>query len=209
MTKSNRAITLFKNDTSLIPKFIYLKALAYGKNNDSLNLIASLNTIIEKYPSSAVKPKAQDLLDFWTGGSEITIESSKDSTTSVSAKGYKYDENAIHFYVMVVNLSKIIKVSDLKNLLSDFNTKNFSTSGLTTSNVFLDNTKQIITVTNFPNKEKAMLYFNLIKKDKDVFSKLKPSDYKQFIISVDNYPAMYKNKDIDNYYLFFSKNYLK
>ncbi len=209
MVKSNRAIALFSSDTSLIPKFIYLKALAYGNNKDSANIVATLNIIIKKYPHSPVKPKAQDLLDFWTGESEITAAASKDNFFSDSKKEYTFNEDAIHLYVMVVQLSKNVKISDLKNLLSDFNSKNFSTSNLTTSNIFLDNIKQIITITNFPNKEKAMLFYNLLKTDKNVFAKLKPSDYKQFVISVDNYPTMYKNKDIDNYYLFFLKNYLK
>lgn len=206
MTKSNRAIALFGSDTSLVPKFMYMKALAYGKSKDSLHLVTTLQSVIEKYPTSTVKPKAQDLLDFWTG--KITAKVVKDSTLA-SNKGYVYDENAIHIYVVVVTISKGTKISDIKNTISDFNTKNFSLAGLTISNVFVDNTHQLITVINFPDKGKGMQYYNLIKTDNTVFAKLKPGDYKQFIISVDNYSTMYKAKDMDNYYQFFAKHYLK
>ena len=132
----------------------------------------------------------------------------KDSAKHV-ATSYIYDEDAIQLYVMVVTLSKGLKISELKSLISNFNTKNFSTANLTISNVYLDNTRQMITINNFPDKEKAMLYYDLLKKDPTVFAKLKPADYKQFIISVDDYPKMYKNKDIDKYFLFFTKNYLQ
>jgi tetratricopeptide (TPR) repeat protein len=208
LARSNRASTLFGGDTSLIPKFLFLKALAYGKNKDSVNIIKTLNSIIDLYPASPVKPMAQDLLDFWTGQAKAFSSSSANNTSS-SLKGYLFDENAIHLYSMIVTVSKNIKISELKNLLSDFNTKNFSTANLTINNLFLDNTRQIITISNFPDKAKAMLYFNLLKNDKDVFAKLTPADYKQFVISVDNYSPMFKNKDIDNYYIFFQENYLK
>lgn len=206
MTKSIRAIAMFGSDTSLVPKFAYMKALAYGKNKDSLDLVKTLQSIIDKYPASNVTPKAQDLLDFYTGK---TIATAKKDSVLVSNKGYTFDADAIHLYVVEVTISKGTKISDVKNAISDFNTKNFSLAGLTISNVFIDNTHQIITVTNFSDKVKGMQYYNLIKTDKTVFAKLKPSDYKQFIVSVDNYTAMYKAKDIDNYYLFFAKNYLK
>jgi hypothetical protein len=119
-----------------------------------------------------------------------------------------YDEDAVHLYVMIVTLSKSVKISDLKNLISDYNTKNFSRDNLTISNIYLNDNQQIVTIANFQDKEKAMLYYNDIKNNKDIFSKLKPSDCIQFVISADNYTKMYKNKDEDNYYLFFTKNYL-
>jgi len=207
IARANQAIAMFKADTSILPKFIYMKAVAYGKNKDSLTFVKTLQYIITKYPSSAVKPKAQDLLDFYTGKTGAN-STAADSAKAAAKKGYAYSENAIHLYVMIVNLSKSVKISDLKNLISDYNTKNFSTANLSISNIFLNNTQQIVTITNFSNKEKAMLYYNDIKNNKDIFAKLKPSDCKQFVISVDNYPIMFKNKDIDNYYLFFTKNYL-
>ena len=74
--------------------------------------------------------------------------------------------------------------------------------------MFLNNKQQIITVNNFENKEKAMDYFNSIKKDKTIFSKMSPKDYQHFVISVNNYSTFYKDKDVDKYLNFFNTNYL-
>ena len=64
MVKSNRGILRYNCDTLLVPKFSYLKALAYGKRKDSSDLVKTLQGIITKYPSNSITPKAQDLLDF-------------------------------------------------------------------------------------------------------------------------------------------------
>ncbi|NTW32912.1 MAG: tetratricopeptide repeat protein [Bacteroidetes bacterium] len=206
IVKSKRATELFDSDTLLMPKFNYLKAVSYGKLKDSLNFVNTLKYIITKYPTNALMQKAQDLLDFYTGKIKTTT---KVNGKTSAKKEYKFDENSVHLYAIVVKVSKDFKISDLKNSISNFNTKNYNSNKLSVSNIFLNDTLQIVTVNNFENKEKAMLYYKNIKSDKDVFIKIKVSDYTQFVISVDNYPDMYKNKDVENYKIFFAKNYLK
>ncbi|MFH0866561.1 MAG: tetratricopeptide repeat protein [Bacteroidota bacterium] len=211
LAKSIRAIALYGNDTSVIPKFTYLKAVAQGKTNDTAGMVGSLKYIIDNYPNSQVKPKAQILYDFCTGKTTATNTTSSDTISkTVTGDKYTLSDDAIHFYVLIVNVSdKTVKISDIKNNLSDYNTTNYSASKLTVSNIFLDNTRQLITITNFDNKTKALLYYNGIKSNTTIFGKLKSADYTQFVISVDNYPIMYKKKDIENYFQFFLDNYLK
>jgi tetratricopeptide (TPR) repeat protein len=211
LVKASRAITLYGNDTALSPKFTYLKAVAQGKTKDSLGMLTSLKYIIDNYPGSAVKPKAQMLYDFSTGKTTTAGNSTIDTTSkTVISDTYTVDEDAIHFYVLVVNVSdKKVKISDVKNALSDYNTTNYSASKFTISNVFLDNTRQVITIGNFDSKTKALLYYNGIKSNTTIFGKLKPENYTQFVISAANYPVMYKKKDIENYYQFFLDNYFK
>ncbi len=205
--KTDKAVLISATDTSLIPKFLYLKAIGIGKTKDSTTFVAALKNIIDKYPTNSVTPMAQTLYDLYTGKVTATVDVSKlDTSVAASGKTYSINDEALHFYVIVINM-KNIKVNDLKNALSDYNTKNFPASKLTISNIFLDNNRQIITVTHFENKTKGMLYYNTIKKNQDIFSKYSTEDYVQFVISVDNYPNMYKNKDVENYYAFFLKNY--
>ena len=207
INKANQAIVKFKTDSSIIAKFIYLKAVSYGENKDSLDCVNTLQTIITKYKTSPVRPKALDIFEFYTGTAKKAA--SVDSIKAAAKKAYFYNADAVHLYAMVVTISKSLKISDLKNLISDYNTKNFGSSNLTISNIYLNNTQQLVTIANFPDKEKAMLYYNDIKNNKDIFAKLSPSDCKQFVISADNYTKMYNNKDEDGYYLFFTKNYLQ
>lgn len=212
LAKSTRAINQYGKDTSLLPKFYYLKAAAQGNSKDSLGMVASLKYIIDNYSGSSIKNKAQVLYDFCTGKTKESSTSKTDTTnkTNTSPEGYTVDDDALYLYVVVVKLTdKNTKIADIKNALSDFNTKNYSATKFTVSNIFLDNKQQMITISNFENRTKAMLYYNAIKGNTTVFGKLKPADYTQFVISVDNYPVMYKKKDIDNYYKFFLENYPK
>lgn len=207
--KADKAVLISATDTTLVPKFLYLKAIGTGKTKDSSKFVAELKNILEKYPDNSITPMAQTLYDLYTGKVTAVVETlTKDTVTVTSGKTYAVNEEALHFYVVVLNI-KNIKVNDLKNALSDYNTNNFPSSKLTISNIFLDNNRQIITVTHFENQTKAMLYYNTIKKNEDVFSKYSTDDYLQFVISVDNYPGMYKNKDVESYYKFFLKNYQK
>lgn len=211
LIKAKRAKVLYDNDTALIPKFMYLNAVALGKSKDSTGITGILKKIIDNYPKNEITPKAQLLYDFCTGKSKNIISAEAPiSTPATISEGYKYNEDAIHFYVVIVKLTdKNVKISDIKNAFSNFNTTNYSSSKLTVSNIFLDNTQQLITITNFENSNKAMLYYNAVKDKTSVFGKLNPGDYTQFVISVDNYPSMFKKKDIDNYFKFFVDNYLK
>jgi hypothetical protein len=98
-------------------------------------------------------------------------------------------------------------VNALKIKISDFNKKNNSIDNLSTSSLFLDDTRQMITVSNFENQEKAMTYFTAITKSQYVITTLDETGWTPFVISVDNYPILYKNKDIEAYSTFFEENY--
>jgi hypothetical protein len=53
-----------------------------------------------------------------------------------------------------------------------------------------------------------MSYFLGILSSKYIFTKLENAGaYFNFVISVENYPVLYKNKDVQQYLRFFEKNY--
>jgi len=111
---------------------------------------------------------------------------------------------------MVIDvISTNININELKYKVSDYNTKYYSLSNLSISNVFLNDRNQLITVSSFENKEKVMSYYNSIKDNKEVFIKIDPSKVIQFVITVENYGTFYKDKSIEKYIEFFEQAYLK
>ena len=191
----------------LIPKFLYLKALALAKRKDSLNVVNALETIIKNYSGSNVSIKAQDLLDFYTGKNINNNTNVSSDILKTENKEYVLSEDAIHLYTMIVTMQKNTKITDVISILKDFNSNFYSNSSLSINNTYLDDNKQIITVSNFANKLIAMDYYNTLLNNSETYSKLNSVNFTHFLISVDNYPLFSKNKDIDNYYQFFSKNY--
>ena len=157
-------------------------------------------------------PLAQLILERLTGVD--TIVSSGDGTiaggsteTQTNFNLYSYDVGAIHLYALVVNI-KDVNINALKIKISDFNTKYYSLDKLTITSVFLDDMHQIVTVSNFSDKDRAINYYDAINRSDYIFTKLKNTDYKDFAISVDNYPVFYKNREIEQYMSFYQENYL-
>lgn len=199
------------DDADLIPKFYYLEALTLGKTQSIDSMIASLEHIVSNYPSHDVSQMARDILarlngndtNLLSGESTLSIS----GTSSVAAQIYKHDPTAIHLFVMVADI-RDVNINALKIRLSDFNQKYYGPEKLSVSSLFLNETEQIITISNFPNQQKAMTYYTGITGNAYVTSQLEGAESNSFIISVDNYPPFYKDKNVASYMEFFRKNYL-
>ncbi len=199
--KSNEGISKFsKSETE--PKFAYIKALCIGKTQTKEEFEKALNDFMALYSKTPLAPMAQNILDYLQGKSEAVVDSKIDKPVLM----YQKNDSTIHFYVVVIDAKKV-KVNEFKNKISDYNTEYHRLLNLTASNVFLDDVSQIITVANFNDKTAAMKYFSAIKDNKKVFDGYNKNDFKQFVISVENYPVFYKDKNISKYFEFFEKNY--
>jgi hypothetical protein len=80
---------------------------------------------------------------------------------------------------------------------------------LTINSVLLDDNNYLITVGNFDNAAGALDYLNVTSGDPYVFSDLGSGNYTEAVISMENYPIFYREKNVNLYELFFEKNYLK
>ena len=212
INNTDQAMRTYPKDTTLIPKFEYLRALAIGKIEVQDSLVAALQKIITKYPKNSVRILAQNILDFINKqtNNRGMIASTPGDTAKVLDNGqklYNFTPASIHFYVLIVDGNKT-DVNALKIKIADFDTKYFDLDELQVNSILLDNNRQMVTVSNFDNSEKALNYFILINSSKYIFTKLESSgDYYDFVISVENYPIFYRNKDIAQYLRFFEKNY--
>jgi tetratricopeptide (TPR) repeat protein len=206
-------------ESDLISKFEFLKALAYGKLNQLDSLKKSLETVVYGFPQSEVKPLAQEILNRLQpdeqgnlvlhdapvrGDGEAFPEDKPEVFTSV----YNEAPNTTHFFTLVVDGEKT-NIDALKIRLSDFNQNNFRLSQLKINSIVFHQELQMITVGNFENAEKAMMYYTTAMTNTYVTNPLEGSGAAAFVITVDNYPILYREKDIDAYLLFFGKYYLK
>jgi TolA-binding protein len=200
----------YKNDSVLMPKFDYLRALALGKIEVVDSLVIALQNIIKTYPKSDVKPLAENVLSYLNtkqGPQGQGSTPGQGTPEEPELKLYTYFPNSIHFYVLIVDGSKE-DVNALKVKISDFNNKTFSTEELQVNSLLLDNNQELITVSNFDGADQATNYYRLIKTSKYIFTKLdNDGDYADFVISVENYPIFYRNKNISQYEKFFEKYY--
>ena len=74
--------------------------------------------------------------------------------------------------------------------------------------MLFDNDLHLIVVKKFNEIKKGMEYYRAIDNNPGTFSSLPTKNMSHFIISSENFPVFYKDKNIDQYLAFFKNNYL-
>lgn len=218
-------------ERKIMPKFMYLNAISIGRIKGVIPLAQSLKDLTVKYPDSEIKIWADNILENIKRGNYgdlLAISYTTDNTSQsdlIKAKLsnildegteeidteeeeiYLFDEETIHFYIIILQ-NKDVNVNRLRFNISDFNIEYFSMIDFNVSSpVILSKDFQMITVKALENKEKAMKYFDSVKVNEKVYKDMKETDYRHFIISADNYPVFFNDKDITKYLKFFKKYY--
>jgi len=210
INNADQARASFRSDSILMPKFDYLRALAIGKIEIVDSMVVAISKVIKDYPKSEIKPLAENVLAFLGTQKDskgMPIETDSTAIEDLTEKLYKYDPEAVHFYVLIVN-GNLVDVNALKIKISDHNARFHDLDDLMVNSLILDDTQEMITVNNFSNSKKAMDYLLGIRDSKYIFTRLENTGmYYDFIISAENYPVFYRNKDISQYIRFFEKYY--
>ncbi len=205
-SNSTRALKEFKEPMELLARFQYLRALSLGKIEVVDSLKAALDTLIVRYPNSEVAPLAQSILDYLKDPTEISMGGEPEQKFDLSL--YSFNPNSKQIFAMVVTGERV-NINALKVRISDFNMKYYSLENLSITNILLDKTAHFVMVGNFKTIESAMKYYNAIMKEEYIFSNLEEEKVEGFVIAQENYPVLYKDKDLDKYLAFFKQNYLK
>jgi tetratricopeptide (TPR) repeat protein len=211
IAKSDLAFSLYGDTIELAPRFAYLKAISIGKIDVIDSLVSQLKMIITKYPKSEIKTLSQRIL------ATIIKENPELKDENFVLPGempeekpspYKFNPVTQHMFMIVAD-SREIRLNPFKVKLSDYNLKYYSLEGLNINSLVLDNQHYLITIGNFNNSAKAKDYLDAISASEYVFTDLKEGTFYNFVISTENYPIFFKEKDIGGYSKFFEKNYSK
>ncbi len=191
------------NDTSLIPKFDYLETLSKGRIGSIERLIENLQRIISAYPYSEVIPMAKQVLKSLSPEEDSNESGQNDDFKSI----YSYSAETFHNYILIVKTGSV-NLDALKIRLSDFNRKYSRAKRFAISSFELNDEYQLLTISRFENASLALQYLKAVDDDQYALSIFGNEDeYKQFVISNENYMMFYKNKNIDNYVEFYERFY--
>ncbi|MEX1132010.1 MAG: hypothetical protein WEC15_02190, partial [Flavobacteriales bacterium] len=182
------------------PKYYLLRAMAIGGNRNVGLFRAALTEVASSFPGTDEAKAAEELLAILDRSAE------QPGKPAPSSSAYKSEQGQHYFAIIVPNAGNDINV--IKGKLADFNTTFFRQPGMQITNSFLDADHQVILLTFFDTKAKAMEFYSLFRGNKDVLAGINDKGHPAFAISPDNYSTLYKNKDVEGYAAFFSKNYL-
>lgn len=207
---------------NLIPNFEFLKVLCVGRTSDHNQFKNALIGFMKDFPNHELAGAAQNILEYF-GTSDIqaliadlqsrpeaVIEQNTQPGDSIRVpsklEAFAYDEMAEHYYILMVKPAEV----DIKRLsfeMRNFNIFNFSMRTFNVLNSPYDSNLELISVRTFNNQRQSVNYSKMIANSEDVFSKLKNTQYKVFVISADNFIKLQKQKNINDYLRFYQENY--
>jgi tetratricopeptide (TPR) repeat protein len=195
------------NDPLHLPKFEYLKAVSLAKTQGIEQMVVQLEHLIANYPNSDVKPMAEQLLGYVTGSNDEADVT--DDTADLEETGplYKPASDSYHLFVLLLDV-KTAKLNDVRIAISNHNAAYYSTTELTLSTLFLNDQRHMITLSRFNDQADAERYFKIFMSNPDMLKAIEKDYPIYFVISTENYPAFYKDKDEQAYLDFFRKHYL-
>jgi tetratricopeptide (TPR) repeat protein len=198
-------------DNQFLAKFYLVKALVIAQRKDVESYKSTLRECISKFPGTEEAAKAQELLGvFGETIEQPKEEAKKDEPIKESPKEpsiYVYDEKASHFFALVFP-NKGVNANDLKNTISDFNSSFFGDKGIKVTNSFINSDNQILILRSFNDKTDALDYYNTFVKNTTILKDINSQNFDRFVISTKNFTSLFKQKQVEEYMMFFEENYL-
>jgi len=210
------------SDLTLESQYAYLRAIATGQLYNQDTLIVELTRIVSNYGTEPVADLARYYLSNFTReqiqkslGQNVSKEENEALQQSIPSNEPKkettfiFNPNDQHYVVLLVKTSEL-PMQTVKQNLNTFNKTHFSLKKLTISSFFIDNQRQMVTISKFTNSADAMDYYNILVKNEMFSSDINDKSIEPYVMSANNYTNYYNKRDErPNYPAFFKDNYLK
>jgi len=210
------------SDLTLESQYAYLRAIATGQLYNQDTLIVELTRIVSNYGTEPVADLARYYLSNFTReqiqkslGQNVSKEENETLQQSIPSNEPKkettfiFNPNDQHYVVLLVKTSEL-PMQTVKQNLNTFNKTHFSLKKLTISSFFIDNQRQMVTISKFANGADAMDYYNILVKNEMFSSDINDKSIEPYVMSANNYTNYYNKRDErPNYPAFFKDNYLK
>ncbi|HRH68376.1 MAG TPA: tetratricopeptide repeat protein [Flavobacteriales bacterium] len=186
-----------------LAKYHMLRAMAIGGLRDISGFRAALAEVQSKFPGTDEERAAAELLaalDRSSGGAPPP------ERKSVTAGEYK-DEEGQHFFALIVP-NEGSDMNAIKVSIATFNRDFYPATPVEITSSFLDPQHQVVLLSPFESKEKAMEYFALFNSGNEQLVGINDQGYPAFAIGAENYAQLFRSKDVEGYNAFFSEKYL-
>ena len=197
-------------DPLIRSRLYYLQAYAKGRLQGTDSMEVAMKAVCRQFPGTAVDTLASGVLEavLRARAPQTPSENGKEDLGSKQEeKQYAYDASRFHFVILLVDI-KGMKMDQLKTNIARFNKEYFRLNSFDVSNFYIDNMTQMVTISRFENKAKAMEYYYQLKNNSKYFEELNASkEVRVYVISDQNYTLFYKQKKKRPEYEQFFKDY--
>lgn len=185
-------------ETSFNPTLELLQTLIIGETEGLQKYQAALEEFIKTYPKTEQSEYANKLLE---ASRHFLQEQEKQ-------KGIQYTPafDEPHYFVLVYPKSEGINELTA-SALESFNKNQFGQLNLKTSHLALTDDLAITFISDLPDKNTAMDYFQRFTENLQHIPALRNHKFDNFVITKDNFDIFYRTKGLNEYLRFFEKNY--
>jgi len=200
------------------PQYTFLKGMVLAQQMNLGEYIATLKLIQSQFPKTDQGKEATRILAFLdqkvpkseVGSSTISndpIEPSIKSEATESDSPYVDSKDEEHYYIILCPI-KDVEANKVKIEYSNFNSKYFSSQGLSINGTYLDNKNQLILVKKFSSGSEMLVYNAALEQNIGELTSTKNKKLGHFGISRSNFVTLFKTKKVAEYVSFFKENYL-
>ncbi|MDR1680153.1 MAG: tetratricopeptide repeat protein [Prevotellaceae bacterium] len=200
----------------LIPKFLFLNALANGKTGNQEQFRANLQQLVTDYPQSDVSAMAKDILALATQGNEVQAGSSHGSimdlreiqstaTAKESVDSLQFTNHVDEPFFIVISTPKEV---DINKLQFDIALYNFT--GFLVKNFDMEiqsyGTVNLLVISALDNLDEAQWYRDGLESNKDLAPYFRNEGCSSFLISESNWELMKKGRSLEDYLAYYHSN---
>ena len=214
-------------DSLIEPKIDFLGVIADGTQTDWTQFGRLLIDHTKKYPTSATKPLAEDILELISDSTladyqkliEIgylneTIQNEELMDENLAENDefggkFSYDEDLLHYFVIAYPRRSGVDINRLKFDIANYNIDHYTKIDFDIEIQNLSSDQSLLTVRALEDKQQSLIYFRSIIRQREVFETLADVEYINFMASSYNYREITSDRNYTEYLKFFIKNYSK
>lgn len=202
--------------TTLMPKFLFLRALSIAKTSDQDAFETALNELLQAYPESDVSSMSKDLLALLKQGKEAqhgsthgTMLARRETEMSDDAENanvsFSADKNSAHRLILISKAGEV-DLYPLQFQLAIYNFSKFLLKDFELKIASIGKEGTGISVYDFDGYEDAGWYLDEIKKEPEIKKLMDTLKVVPLIISEFNYSILNSRLTLDDYRAFITEN---
>lgn len=197
---ANRAMVDYP-ENELKPQFDYMLTISKGVSKDTSEFIGDLQKLISRYPASDIAQNSTLLINYL---SHKNPQASVKQQIKQAVEIYKLNKNEEH--LLVVSVAKPKYSNQMMFNIINFNLDNFEEDDLKVKKYDMNGTA-LLNVTKFKDAKVASEYLEKLLGYENLWRDVDEKSSHIFLISRGNYNLLKKEGNLEQYLLFYKKQY--
>ena len=206
------------SQSKLMPKFLFLNALAVAKTQEPAQFADALREMVDKYPQSEVSAMAKDMLGLMNQGAEsqkgdshgtlLTLREEEIQEEDTTMSAYSFVQDAVSYVVVLVMPNETVTVNKVLYELALFNFSQFLIKEFDIEVVAYNNHESALKISKFDSYKECLWYEGLLLKNSDLSALFQQEGVRVLKMAGENLELLLRGVFSEEEYLIFERQNL-